>query len=162
MLLGYRREQKLIAKWEKTYGVPIFTSGSNQVRALKALAIQKFVGIGYDFEDTSIVERYFTDAGFKVLALERLPAPWEDVGQLSSHEVYRITKRVFLAHPGADGIYVQGGKIRMLDIVEKLERDLQVPVLHPGVATAWEIMLRLKVREPKAGYGCLLSEMPTG
>jgi maleate isomerase len=60
MLLGYRSEQELIAAWEKKYGVPIFTSGSNQVRALKALGVKKFVGIGYDFEDTSIVERYFT------------------------------------------------------------------------------------------------------
>jgi maleate cis-trans isomerase len=69
---------------------------------------------------------------------------------------------VFLQHPGADAIYVQGGKIRMLDIVETLERDLQVPVLHPGVAAAWEIMLRLHVREPKAGFGRLLAELPAG
>ena len=162
MLLGYRREQELIAQWEKKYGVPIFTSGSNQVRALKALRMKKFVGIGYDFDDTSIVHRYFTDAGFDVMALERLPGRWEDIGQVSSHEVYRLIKRIFLDHPGADGIYVQGGKIRMLNIVETLERDLQVPVLHPGVATAWEIMARLKVREPKAGYGYLLSELPEG
>ena len=80
MLLGYRKEQELIAAWEKKYGVPIFTSGSNQVRALKALGVKKFVGIGYDFEDTSIVDRYFTDAGFKVLGLERLPGRWEDIG----------------------------------------------------------------------------------
>jgi len=162
MLLGYRKEQELIAAWEKKYGVPIFTSGSNQVRALKALGIKKFVGIGYDFEDTSIVARYFTDAGFNVLGLERLPVRWEDVGQLSSHEVYRLTKQIFAAHPDAECIYVQGGKIRMLDIVETLERDLEVPVLHPGVATAWEIMLRLKVREPRAGYGRLLAELPKG
>ena len=122
MLLGYRKEQELIAAWEKKYGVPIFTSGSNQVRALKALGVKKFVGIGYDFDDTSIVKRYFTDAGFKVLGLERLPVKWEDVGQLSSHEIYRLTKQVFLNNPGADAIYVQGGKMRMLDIVELLEQ----------------------------------------
>ena len=162
MLLGYRKEQELIAAWESKYGLPIFTSGSNQVRALKALGVKKFVGIGYDFDDTSIVKQYFTDAGFKVLGLERLPVKWEDVGQLSSREIYRLTKKIFLEHPGADAIYVQGGKLRMLDIVETLEQDLAVPVLHPGVATAWEIMLRLHVREPKAGYGRLLAELPAG
>lgn len=162
MLLGYRKERELIAEWEKKYGVPIFTSGSNQVRALKALGVKKFVGIGYDFEDTSIVDRYFTDAGFKVLGLERLPGRWEDIGTLSSREVYRLIKQIYLKNPTADAIYVQGGKIRMLDIVELLEQDLQVPVLHPGVATAWEIMLRLHVREPKAGYGRLLAELPAG
>lgn len=160
MLLGYQGERDLIRRWEKQYGIPIFTSGSNQVRALKALKAKKFVGIGYDFEDTSIVGRYFTDAGFTVLGLERLPGRWEDVGQISSREIYRLIKQIFLAHREADAIYVQGGKIRMLDIVETLEQDLGVPVLHPGIATAWEIMLRLKVRQPKPGYGRLLAELP--
>jgi len=162
MLLGYKGEAEIIAKWEKQFGIPIFTSGTNQVAAMKALGIKKFVGIGYDFDDTSIVKRYFADAGFTVLGLERLPVKWEDVGQLSSHEIYRLTKKIFLEHPGADCIYVQGGKLRMLDIVETLEQDLEVPVLHPGVATAWEIMLRLHVREPKQGYGRLLAELPAG
>ena len=162
MLLGYRREQELIAEWEKKYGVPIFTSGSNQVRALRALGVKKFVGIGYDFEDTSIVERYFTDAGFKVLGLERLPAQWEDIGQLSSREIYRLTKQIFLANPGADASMSRAERSACWISSRRLNSDLQVPVLHPGVATAWEIMLRLQVREPKAGYGRLLADMPAG
>ncbi len=162
MLMGYRAEQQKIAEWEKRWGVPIFTSGSNQVRAMRALGIRKFVGIGYDFEDTQIVHRYFTDAGFDVLALERLPVRWEDVGTLSSQEVYRLMKKIFLEHRGADGIYVQGGKIRMLDIIETIEADLQTTVLHPGVATAWETMARLNVRAPRTGYGRLLRELPAG
>ena len=63
MLLGYKGEAEMIAKWEKRFGIPVFTSGTNQIAAMKALGIRKFVGIGYDFEDTSIVARYFTDAG---------------------------------------------------------------------------------------------------
>src|SRR4051812_19015324 len=44
MLLGYKGEAELIRRWEQSYGVPIFTSGTNQVRALKALGIKRFVG----------------------------------------------------------------------------------------------------------------------
>ncbi len=91
MLLGYKGEAELIAKWEKQFGIPIFTSGTNQVAAMKALAIKKFVGIGYDFDDTSIVARYFTDAGFDVLELAKLPGPWEEVGRL--HRRIFIIKR---------------------------------------------------------------------
>ena len=160
MLLGYKGEQEIIDKWEKKFKVPIFTSGTNQIAALKALKIERFVGVGYDFEDTSIVVNYFTAAGFDVLGIERLPVPWEEVGRLSSNEVYYHVKRLFLKHPDADGIYFQGGKLRILDIIELLEQDLQVPVLHPGVAQAWEIQKRLHVRQPKTGYGRLLAEMP--
>ena len=162
MLIGYKAEQELIAAWEKRWGIPIFTSGSNQVRALKALHVKKFVGIGYDFEDMTPVHRYFTDAGFDVLALERLPGRWEDVGMLSSQEIYRLIKSIVLKHPQAEGIYIQGGKLRMLDIVATLERDLGIPVLHPGVATAWEILQRLRVHAPREGYGYLLSHLPKG
>ena len=162
MLLGYQREKDLIARWEDRFQIPIFTSGSNQVRALKALGMKKFVGVGYDFEDTTVVDRYFTDAGFQVLALERLPGRWEDIGRLSSLEVYRLFRQVHKRYPSADGVYIQGGKIRMLDIVETLENDLRVPVLHPGVATAWEILLRLGVHAPRTGYGHLLSQLPDG
>jgi maleate isomerase len=160
MLLGYKGEAELISKWEKQFGIPIFTSGTNQVGAMRALSIKKFVGIGYDFEDTSIVARYFTGAGFNVLGLEKLPGPWEDVGRLSSKDIYRQTKELFLKHPNADGIYFQGGKLRILDIIEPLEQDLGVPVIHPGVAQCWEIQKRLRARQPRSGYGRLLAEMP--
>ena len=160
MLLGYQGEQEIIEKWEKRFKIPIFTSGTNQIAALRALKMKKFVGVGYDFEDTSIVANYFTAAGFNVLGLEKLPGPWEEVGRLSSREIYYQAKRLFLRYPEADGIYFQGGKLRILDIIEALEQDLQVPVLHPGVAQAWEIQKRLHVRQPMAGYGRLLAELP--
>ena len=132
------------------------------MRTLHALGIKRFVGVGYDFDDTSIVSRYFTDAGFDVMALDKIPGAWEEVGRLSSKEIYRLIKDIYLQHPDADGIYIQGGKLRILDIVEDLERDRGVPVLHPGTATAWEIMIRLKVRHKQTGYGRLLSELPAG
>jgi len=84
MLLGYKGEAEIIAKMGKAVRSSIFTSATNQVAAMKALKIKKFVGIGYDFDDTSIVARYFTDAGFNVLELAKLPGPWEEVGRLSS------------------------------------------------------------------------------
>jgi maleate cis-trans isomerase len=160
MLLGYRGEQELIESWERRFQIPIFTSGTNQIAAMKALNMRKFVGVGYDFEDTSIVANYFKAAGFEPLGIERLPGPWEEVGRLASSEVYHQVKKLFMKHPHADGIYFQGGKLRILDIIELLEEDLQVPVLHPGVAQAWEIQKRLHVRQPKKGYGRLLAEMP--
>lgn len=160
MLLGYERERALIAAWEDRYGVPIFTSGSNQVRALRALGIGRFVGIGYDFDDTTVVSRYFTDAGFDVLGLEKMPGAWEDVGKISSHEIYRVIREICMRHPEAEGVYIQGGKLRCLDIVERLEEDLELPVLHPGIATCWEIQKRLRVNERKTGYGRLLRELP--
>jgi maleate cis-trans isomerase len=46
------------------------------------------------------------------------------------------------------------------DMVEALEGDLDVPVLHPSAARSWAIQRRLRVRVPKQGYGRLLSAFP--
>jgi maleate cis-trans isomerase len=65
-----------------------------------------------------------------------------------------------LKHRDADGIYFQGGKLRIVDIIEPLEQDLGVPVIHPGATQCWEIQKRLRVRQPQKGYGRLLKELP--
>ena len=44
MLLGYKGEAALLKKWERQYKTPMFTSGSNHVRALRALKARKIVG----------------------------------------------------------------------------------------------------------------------
>jgi maleate isomerase len=162
MLQGYKGERKLIERWEKRYGVAIFTSGMNHVEALRALKARKIVAIRATTWDTNkTLYNYMTDAGFKVLAIERIGnVSFQDIGRLSSQEVYAHIKKVVAAHPGADAIHMLGGGFRVLDMVETIEQDLQIPMAHPVTTLAWEIQKRLHVRQPFRGYGRLLSELP--
>jgi maleate cis-trans isomerase len=50
----------------------------------------------------------------------------------------------------------------VLDVIDMLEQDLGVPVVHPIPARCWEIQLRLSIRQPVQGYGRLLAEMMPG
>jgi maleate cis-trans isomerase len=61
---------------------------------------------------------------------------------------------------GADAIYMLGSGWRTLDIIATLEQDLQVPVVHPVTARVWEMQKRLRVREPRQGFGHLLAALP--
>lgn len=161
MLLGYEGEARVIKQWEDKYGIPVFTSGSNQVRALRALGIKKFVGATYfDGPINDTFARYFQEAGFGVLGMEGLSVPFQDVGQLSPYEVYAHVKRSFLKHKGADGLYLLGSGWRVMEVLQMLEDDLGVPVVHPITARSWEIQRRLHIRQPVEGYGGLLSQMP--
>ena len=75
MLLGYDGEAKLLDKWEKKYKVPMFTSGTNHVRALKALGVKRFVGATYfTGQINNLFAKYFTEAGFDVLGMEGMSA----------------------------------------------------------------------------------------
>jgi maleate isomerase len=164
MMLGYEAEAQLLSQWEKTYGVPIFTSGTNHVRALTALNVKRFVGATYfTGAINDIFAKYFVDAGFEVLGMEGLPpGSFKNVSQMASTEVYAHIKRVFLKNRGAEAIYLLGSGWRVLPIIDMLEQDLGVPVIHPVPARCWEIQHRLTIRQPVQGYGRLLAEMIPG
>jgi maleate isomerase len=164
MVLGHKGEAELIKKWERKYKVPVFTSGTNQVRALKALKVKRFVGATYfTGAINDVFAKYFVDAGFEVLGMEGISARFEEVGQLSSHEVYAHVKRAFLKHRGkAQAIYLLGSGWRVLPVIDLLEQDLGVPVIHPVPARCWEIQHRLSIRQPVTGFGRLLAEMVAG
>ena len=92
--------------------------------------------------------------------MKPIDVPFNEAQNISPETLYAHIKRLFRENKGADGIYIQGGAWHTESIVETLERDLQVPVVHANIAPAWEIMQRLSVREPRIGYGRLLAELP--
>jgi hypothetical protein len=69
-------------------------------------------------------------------------------------------KRAFLRHgKSAQAIYLLGSGWRVLPVIDILEQDLGVPVIHPVPARCWEIQHRLSIRQPVKGFGRLLAEM---
>jgi len=161
MLLGFEGEKTMIRTWEDKYGVPMFTSGQNHVRALKALKVRTFVGASY-FPNSlnTVFTRYFSQAGFNVLAMEGLKVAFADVPKLAPMQIFDAIRKMFEDQPRADGIYLLGSAWKTLEIIEPLEKAVGVPVIHPAPARCWETQLRLGLRQPIAGYGRLLAEMP--
>jgi maleate isomerase len=161
MLLGYKGEQEIISSWEKKYGVQMFTSGQNHVRALRIMGIQRFVGASYFSEKMNAVfARYFSEAGFQVLGMEGIDSPFAEVPNVPPEDIFQFMKGIAAKHKDSDGIYMLGSAWRTLDIIDPLEKDLGLPVVHAGPARCWETQLRLGLRYPIDGYGKLLAEMP--
>jgi maleate isomerase len=161
MLLGYKGEQEIIGSWEKKYGVQMFTSGQNHVRALRTMGIQKFAGASYFSEKmNSVFARYFSEAGFQVLGMEGIDSPFAEVPNVPPESIFQFMKGIAAKHIDADGIYMLGSAWKTLDIIDPLEKDLGLPVIHAGPARCWETQLRLGLRYPIEGYGRLLAEMP--
>ncbi len=161
MVQGRKREAQIVAKWEKQYRTPIFTVAQNHVAALEALKAKSIVGATYFPAGLNqVFAKYFRDAGFTVRGMEGIEVPFNEVQTLSAQQVYAHIKRNFLKHQGADAIYMLGSGWRTLDIIETLEQDLQVPVVHPVAARVWEIQKRLHVRQPVHDRGCLLRTLP--
>jgi maleate cis-trans isomerase len=161
MVHGFKGEAELIGGWEKKYKVPMFTSGQNQVTALRALKAKSIIGATYFQGDINqAFKTYFEDAGFEVKCMVGMEVPFDKAQELSGEQVYAFIKKLFIAHGGADAIYMLGSGWRTLHIISLLEQDLETPVVHPQPTRVWEIRRRLHIREPRAGYGRLLAEMP--
>jgi maleate isomerase len=161
MVHGFKKEAQIVKAWEKKYKTPIFTAGQNHIAAMKALKVKSFVGATYfSGSINKTFSDYFTDAGFKVKAMAGIDVPFEKVQELPAEMIYDHIKRQYLKTKGADAIYMLGSGWRTLNIIDTLEQDLGVPVIHPVTARVWEIQKRLHVNEPRAGYGWLLADMP--
>lgn len=160
-LLGHKGEMELLAGWEKKYKKPVFTNGTTQVNALRAVGAKSFVGASYfPGEINKNYASYFIEAGFDVREMEGMNVEFDRVQTLSSKEVYKFIRALFLKHTDVDAIYMLGSGWRTMDIIETMESDFGVPVIHHIPAQSWEIQRRLHVRQKLPGFGRLLSEMP--
>lgn len=161
MVHGLKGEQAIVRELEAKHKIPVSTSGSSQIDAMRASGIRSFVGVTYFKGDMNdMFTRYFTEAGFEVAAMEGIQVAFEDVGQLSPQQIYAHTKKAFLKRRQVDAIYMLGSGWRVLEVVRLLEQDLRVPVIFALAAKLWDVQRRLYVRQPIRGYGRLLEELP--
>jgi maleate cis-trans isomerase len=82
------------------------------------------------------------------------------VPELPSSTVHDFIVDAFGRNQGAEAVYMLGPAWRTLDIIEKLEHDLGVPVLQAVPVQCWDIQRHLGIREPVRGFGRLIAEMP--
>ena len=160
MLLGREKEASLTKAWTKKFKTPVLTDPQMQVAALRAMKIKTFIGASYSALQNKIVLDYMTTAGFKALSMEPIDVPFDQVAQISVERLYAHVKRLYRAHRNADGVYIQGGGWQTARVVELLEKDLGIPVVHATICEAWQIHKRLDVRDTRPGYGRLLAELP--
>ena len=160
MLLGPEKEAELIDEWSKRFKTPVITDPQMQVAGLRSFNVKRFIGASYSALQNKIVADYMTAAGFQALAMEPIDVPFDQVAQISVEQLYSHERRLFRSHPGAEGIYIQGGGWQTARVVKLLETDLRVPVVHATIANAWTIHKHLGVRETAPGYGRLLAELP--
>jgi maleate cis-trans isomerase len=161
LILGYEQERRTVLEWEQRYGVPMFTSAMCQVNALRALGASKLVDAGYDPTTGPIAERYFRDAGFDVLAVEKVGFAWTDSDDISDEQAFAVLSDLMRRYPDADSLCLQGSsKWRLASVIPRLEEEFGIVVVHPVAARYWELLDRFGLKGPRNGLGRLLAEMP--
>ncbi len=161
MVRGLTAETTLVDVWQRKYRTPMFTSGQNHIHALHALGVTSIFGATYfKGKINDLYAKYFTDAGFEVHGMQGLEGiEFKQVQDVPSSQIFDLIKAGFEKNP-AKAVYMLGSGWRTLDIIERLEQSLGVPVVHPQTARVWEIRKRLQIDEPMQGLGMLLAKLP--
>ncbi len=130
----------------------------------------------YSEKMAKILHKYLIEAGFTISQSEN----WQSQGivkgtnsgifigkgeldpmdwQTPVHAVEKAVRNVSQNDPDADCILVTGGGMRLLDIVEKLEKEIGKPIIGGDLTLYWGILRRLGIKESVHGNGILLANL---
>lgn len=98
--------------------------------------------------------------GFEVLALKSALCPGpNEMSRLAPEVPLGLALEAFREAPGADGVYIPNPKWQTLDAIERLEKDLKIPVVTTTQASAWWALKALGIKKARPGYGRLLERL---
>ena len=155
---GKGSDQAVIERIKELTGIPSTTTITSEMSALEKLAMKRIV-IASPFEEEryNLLKDFLEQVGFDVLNIKGLGIRVaSEIAKVTSQEVYRFAKEVFLEAPDADGIFIPCPRWPTIGIIDKLEKDLGVPVVTSSTAMIWKAFDHLKIKEPVLGYGQLL------
>jgi len=75
------------------------------------------------------------------------------------HAVEKAVRNVSQNAPDTDCILVTGGGMRLLDIVERLEKEVGKPIIGGDLTLYWGVLRRLGIKESVRGHGKLLANL---
>ena len=161
-LLGPEGERAMIGKWEDRHGIPIFTNPMSQVNALRALDAKRIIVSSYF---TAVINdrftQYLVQAGFDVLESIAYEVDFTAVRQLTAATLKAFFDALRARNPAAEALMLIGpGWRATLGMVEEMEKDYRIPVIHHVPTQSWEIQRRLGFRRPSQGFGRLIWEFP--
>ncbi|NJE01510.1 aspartate/glutamate racemase family protein [Thermococcus sp. JdF3] len=152
---GKDYEKEIEANVEEEVNVPVVSTSTAVVEALRILDAQAVLVITPYTDEINAREREFLEANdFEVLDIRGLGI--EDntqIGKLEPHEAYRLAKASFMDE--ADAIFISCTNLRTFEIIEPLEEDLGVPVVTSNQASLWLALRQMDVMERIPGLGKL-------
>ena len=158
LVKGKGYDQHLIEKMQSRGGIPAMTTATGAVAALKGMGSKKISLLtAYPQDITEMEAKYLEDNGIGVIKSSGagVTDPFE---QARKDPSFWLDFSVENFDPRSDGLFVSCAGIRVVDVISKLEDELGVPVITSNQAAMWACLRKLRITEPKKGYGRLLSE----
>lgn len=152
---GYGYDQMLITKIQERNGhLPTTTTSTSVIEAFRKLGIKKVsMAMPYVEPVAKAAVKFVEDNGVKVLKAKWLNKGGMDIAEVSDETLYHLAREV--DDPASDALFISCVDLHTIQIIEKLENDLQKPVITSNQATMWNVLRLAKINDKIEGYGQL-------
>lgn len=170
ILSGADYERAWRLEVQRSVAVPLVTGMASHVVAARVLGLRRVASATYyGAELNRGIEDYFKSFGIECVGLPGLQASTNSEGLyttsmraldfVSAEDVYKHCKRTVLElDEPVDGLYINGGGWDAGPVIGLLEEDLRIPVIWAMAAEMWLALTFLRVADPIAHYGRILSD----
>jgi len=141
--------------------VPVATALSSSVAALKVFSARRVLLMTpVDDKLKEMYRDFLSEFGIEASYPAQTLRAHTDAQKLTPGDVESMTRTTFMARPGADAIYFQGALLDPIKVLDKMEAELNVPIVASNPAMLWFILSKLELSYRTAGYGRLLASWP--
>jgi maleate isomerase len=153
--VGY--DEVVRERLERAVRIPVIISATAVIEALRVLGIQR-IALATPYLDAlaATEAEFMRKYGFEIVSNKNLNiADNVEVGNQAEEVVYELVRS--LDSSRADGVLISCAQLPSIGVIERLERELEKPVVSTNTATLWAILRRLGWNEPVSGYGQILT-----
>jgi Arylmalonate decarboxylase len=152
---------ELFQRLSSALAIPVATALRSSVAALRAFSANQILLLTpFDESLNKLICDFLLSQGIKAVSPAESLRHYTDALRLTSDDVAALTKKAFSQHPDVAAIYFQGAVLDAVEILEKLENDLKVPIVASNPAMLWFMLSKLGLKYSIQGYGKLLSVWP--
>jgi maleate isomerase len=135
---GVGHDQAIIDRLARVVRVPVSTTSTAMVRALRALGVGRVaLGVPYLGELGERLAAFLEGSGFKVANVSALELP-HGFATVPAAEAYRLGRRADT--PEAEAVFIACTALHTLEVLGPLEDDLEKPVVTANQATMWDAL----------------------
>ena len=142
--------------------LPVVTAVSSAIAALNVYKAKSVLLMTpFDAKSDAVIENHLNSLGFTVHLGPAFEGRKAGSGvDLAPDELFELVVQTYGRCPPADAIYFQGATMDPLPIIQRLENELNLPVIASNPAMIWNMLSLLGVKGTVKNYGRLLSEWP--
>tara|TARA_Y100000768_G_scaffold293035_1_gene226925 strand:+ start:1014 stop:1760 length:747 start_codon:yes stop_codon:yes gene_type:complete len=136
----------------------VTTPSSATIKALKKLNIKKIcVFTPYSKKLNDEVLEYFKKEGFEITSNSYFDIEADyDIGKVDQNYLYDVLSQIDLN--GAEALFVSCTALPVLQIIDKLEKKLDIFVLSSNQALIWDTLVKINKNNSIKGFGKLFQK----